>query len=459
MSRKPLAKLCWVIRVSENICKSNEGKVFFEVGAMDKGIETSEQIQNLKSKIQNRLWVITELYYPENNQTGYYLTKIAEGLTEKFEVKVICGQPNYAARGTRAAKNEIHQKVEIFRVWGTTWDKDVLAFRLINMLTLGASIFFKSLVKFKKNEDVLVVSAPPSLPFITALAAKIRRANYTLIIQDKYPETLIAVGKTKEKAFFVQILHRCNRWLYQKAKKIIVVGRDMRELVETQLKQSSGNQPPIEVIQNWASLEEVEPTPRAANEILREHNLLDKFVFLYAGNMGHPQDLESIIYCADKLKADERFHFIFLGSGVKRKWLEREVEDRQLKNVTLLSPRPRQEQKIFLNACDVGLVSLVKKMRGVAMPSRTYNLLAAGKPILALTEDNSEVAIVIEEDKIGWFVPPSEPEKLLQAIYQIYEQRECLPEMAERARKSALEKYSLNSTIKKYKQVMVNGKL
>jgi glycosyltransferase involved in cell wall biosynthesis len=421
---------------------------------MDIGMKTEEQIQNPKSKIQNRLWVITELYYPENNQTGYYLTKIAEGLAQKFEVKVICGQPNYAARGTRATKNEVHQKVEIFRVWGTTWDKDILAFRLINMLTLGASIFFKSLLKIKKNEDILVVSAPPSLPFLTAAAAKIRRASYTLVIQDKYPETLIAVGKTKEKAVSVKILNKLNRWLYKGAKKIIVVGRDMRELVETQINRHSAEKTPIDVIQNWASLEEVEPAPRTENQILREHNLLEKFVFLYAGNMGHPQDLDSIVWCAEKLKTDERFHFLFLGSGVKRKWLEREVEEKQLKNVTLLAPRPRNEQRIFLNACDVGLVPLVRKMRGVAMPSRTYNLLAAGKPILALTEENSEIARVIEEDKVGWFVPPCEPEKLLEAIYQIYFERETIPEMAERARKSALEKYSLEVAIDKYKKAI-----
>ena len=412
-------------------------------------------IQSPKSKTQNRLWVITELYYPENNQTGYYLTKIAEGLADEFDVKVICGQPNYAARGTRAPKNETHRDVEIFRVWGTTWDKDVLAFRLVNMLTLGASIFFKSLIKFKKNENILVVSAPPSLPFLTAAAAKIKGADYTLIIQDKYPETLIAVGKTDEDSLSVRILNSLNRWLYKGSRQIIVVGRDMRELVEAQTNHGAAVRTPVSVIQNWASLEEVEPLPRAENPILSEYGLLEKFVFLYAGNMGHPQDLESIVYCADKLKTDERFQFLFLGSGVKRKWLEREVEEKQLGNVTLLAPRPRSEQKVFLNACDVGLVPLVKKMRGAAMPSRTYNLMAAGKPILALTETNSEIARVIEEDKVGWFVPPCEPDKLLKMIYKIYSEREVIPEMAQRARFSALTKYSLDAAIEKYKKVMI----
>lgn len=409
--------------------------------------------ESRQSDRKKRLWVITELYYPEDNQTGYYLTRIAEGLAEDFDVKVICGQPNYAARGTFAPKREVHENVEIFRVWGTTLDKDVLFFRLINMLTLGAAMFFKSLLKIKSGEKVLVVSAPPSLPFVTALAAKIRRAQYTLVIQDKYPEILIAVGKAKPNSIFVKILDTMNGWLYRQAEKVIVVGRDMEELVKRQMGENTNGKNKVAVIQNWASLEEVEPLPRASNPLLKELGLSDKFVFLYAGNMGHPQDLETIVECAAKLKNDERFHFLFIGSGVKRKWLEKAVKNNALENVTLLAPRPRGEQKIFLNACDVGLVPLVKKMSGVAMPSRTYNILAAGKPILALIEEDSEVAKVIEEDDVGWFVPPLEPQKLQKIIEDIFSERDKIPAMEKRARASALEKYSVEVAIEKYKAV------
>lgn len=403
------------------------------------------------------LWVITELYYPENNQTGYYMTGIAEGLAEDFDVKVICGQPNYAAKGTLAPKKEVYKNVEIFRVWSTTLDKNVIFFRLLNMLTLGTAIFVKSVVKIKKGERLMVVSAPPSLPFTTALAAKIRGARYTLVVQDKYPETLIAVGKAKADSLLVKVLNKFNQNLYNNAEKIVVVGRDMKKLVESQISKNKNELPSISVIQNWASLEEIEPTARENNELLKKLGILDKFVFLYAGNMGHPQDLESIIDSAVKLKNDQRFHFLFLGSGVKRKRLETAVEKNKLKNVTVLPPRPREEQKLFLNACDVGLVSLVKGMRGVAMPSRTYNFLAAAKPILALTEENSEIAKVIEEDCVGWIVPPSEPTILLNTIYKIYDERESLREMGERGRKAALTKYSEETALKKYKNLFTRA--
>ena len=397
------------------------------------------------------LWIVTELYYPEETSTGYYLTRLAEGLTDDFEVKVLCGQPNYSARGTRAPRRENHKGVEIHRAAGTTLDKNVIIFRLLNMLTLGFSVFFKALWNFKKGERVLVVTTPPSLPFITALAALAKGASYVLLIHDNYPEILVAAQKARENSALVDVLNFFNRWLYKYASKIIVCGRDMCELIR---EKTVGLDIPIETIQNWAELENVEPFPRNENALLKELKIEDRFVFLYAGNMGYPNDLESIIECARRLNEDARFCFLFLGSGVKRKWLEKEIAGKSLRNVKLLAPRPRSEQNVFLNACDVAVVTLVKKMWGVSMPSRTYNILAAGKPILALAERDSEIEKVVGEESVGWTVPPNEPEKLLEKIFEIYASRHELEAMAKRARAAALEKYSLETALEKYRKAL-----
>jgi glycosyltransferase involved in cell wall biosynthesis len=397
------------------------------------------------------LWVVTELYYPEETSTGYYLTRVAEGLTDKFDVKVLCGQPNYSARGVRAKTREIHKNVEIFRSFGTTFDKNVIFYRLVNMLTLSFSIFWNAVFQFRRGDRVLVVTTPPSLPFIAAFASLLRGASYTLLIHDNYPEILIAAGKSRESSAIVKILHYFNRWLYKYAAKIIVVGRDMEKLIE---RKTDGLDIPIAVIQNWAELETIEPADRNDNRMLRELNLSECFVFLYAGNMGYPNDLESIVECAVKLEKKMPVHFIFLGAGVKRNKLVKAVEENNLTNVTVLPPKPRGEQIVFLNACDVAIVSLVKKMWGVSMPSRTYNILAAGKPILALTESDSELAQVVEEEKVGWIAPPDEPEKLLRTIEKIYREREKIAEMSASARRAALEKYSLETAVNKYRKIL-----
>ncbi len=404
-----------------------------------------------KSK-PGRLWVITELYYPEETSTGYYLTRIAEGLAGDFEVSVICGQPNYSARGTKAPRHEVHEGVEIHRARGTRLDKNVIPLRIVNMLTLSLSIFFKALGKFRKGDKVLVVTTPPSLPFIAAAASLARGAGYVLLIHDNYPEILIAASKAKPDSVFVRFANHCNRWLYKYASKIIVVGRDMFELVG---KKTYGLDVPIDTIPNWAELERVEPRPREGNELLAELGVEDRIVFLYAGNMGYPNDIESIVECAAKLAADQRFCFVFLGAGVKRKWLEAAVHDRELNNVRILDPRPRDEQNVFLNACDVGVVSLVERMWGVSMPSRTYNILAAGKPILALTEPGSELETVLLEENVGWAVRPNDPEALLETLLGIAECRDAFAEMGLNARRAAVERYSLAAAIEKYRRSLL----
>jgi len=397
---------------------------------------------------RNRLWVVTEPYYPEETSTGYYLTRIAEGLAQDFDVKVICGQPNYSARGVVAPKREIHKDVEIFRAAGTTLDKNVIFFRLVNMLTHGFSVLVNALRHFRRGDRVLVVTTPPSLPFVVAIAALFKGAPYTLLIHDNYPEILIAAGKTRPGSTLATTMSFFNRWLYKSATKIIAVGRDMHEML---LKKTAGLDVPIATIPNWAELESVEPAPRDQNALLKELGLMNKVVFLYAGNLGYPNDIESIVEVADRLRENEHLHFIFLGAGVKRRWLESEVAERSLSNITVLDPRPRSEQIVFLNACDVGIVSLVEKMVGVSMPSRTYNILAAGKPILALTEEGSEIARVVEEEQVGWVVRPNDPDSLTGTVELILENRSSLSSMGPPARQAALSKYSLETALQKYR--------
>jgi len=397
-------------------------------------------------KEKPRLWVVSEIYYPEEISTGYYLTNIAEGLAGNYDVKAICGQPNYASRGIRAAKREIRNNVEIFRVTSTTLDKNVIPFRLLNMLTLSFSMLIFALRRFTANDRVLVVTAPPSLPFISAFASLIKRSNYTLLLHDCYPEVLIAVGKLKPNSVLSKIVNLLNSWLYKHASKIIVVGRDMNELLKNK---TNGLNVPIVFIPNWADLESIHPTPRDENAMLSDLGIANKFVFMYAGNIGHPTDVESIIECADRLR-DLDLHFVFIGSGAKSTWLSDQVKRRRLENVSVLGQRPRNEQIVFLNACDVGLVSLVKNMWGTAMPSRTYNILAAGKPILALTDDGSELARVIEEECVGWYTRPGDVDELHAKMLEIYEHRDSLREMGKRAREAAMSKYSRASAIARY---------
>jgi glycosyltransferase involved in cell wall biosynthesis len=409
---------------------------------------------NNETKPKHRLWIVTELYYPEETSTGHHMTKIAEGLTGDFAVSVICGQPNYSKRGITVPKRQTHNDVKIFRVPGTRLDKNVILFRLINMLTLGTTVFFTAVLSFRQGDQILVVTTPPNLPYACAVASLLRGSQYTLLIHDSYPQVLVAAGKAQPNSAIVRIWHFLNRWLFKYAVKIIVLGRDMKALVE---RETEGLDVPVVSIPNWAELDLVRPTDRERNPLLVELGLEEKFVFLYAGNMGYTNDLESLASCAEMLSGDERIHFVFLGSGAKKSWLSGYIRNRNLKNVTILDPRPRNEQPEFLNACDVALITMVKGMFGVSVPSRIYNAIAAGKPLLAITEPGSELARMIDEENVGWWIPPGNKDALLETVKAIAADKAQLRSMGARAREAAERKYSLDRALSEYRRELVKA--
>lgn len=399
----------------------------------------------------DNLWIISELYYPEETSTGYLLTKIAEGLAPHYPVSVLCGQPSYSARGVRAASHEVRHGVKIHRCWATTFNKDVLFLRFVNLVTISLFTFFKALWQIRSRDYVLVVTNPPSLPLLVAFACRLRRAKCLLLIHDVYPEVVVAVGKAKPHSIPTRFLNWLNKRLYQSAERIIVVGRDMEILVSKKL---NGARQRIVFIPNWADVDDITPGQREQNVLLKELGLNRKFILQCAGNMGYPNDIESILESAKILADRKDIHFLFIGSGAKKRWIEKFILTNELQNVTILPNRPRSDQSNFLNACDVAIITLVSGMVGISMPSRTYNTLASGKPVIGVVDTDSELARLIEEERVGWVVPPSNPEKLVQAILEARINHTQLSEMGARARLAAERKYPLDKIIEAYLAVI-----
>ena len=393
------------------------------------------------------IWIVSELYFPEETSTGYILTQIAEGLAQAHPVKVLCGQPSYFARGTRAPARESRHNVDIRRCWGTTWNKDVLLLRLFNLCTLSWTFFWALLWNVRRGDRVLVVTNPPTLPFVVAAACALRGAQRVLLVHDVYPDVAVAAGLVSGDSLWMRWLSWAVAGLYKSFDAIIVLGRDMQNLVQRKL---GGLERLIRIIPNWSDLELVHPAPRDENALLRELGLNDKFVVQYAGNMGRSHNLESVAECAEMLRGASHVHFLLLGSGAKKAWLEKETGQRTLTNITILPHRPRSESQNFLNACDVSLISFVSGMAGISVPSRLYNVLAAGKPIIAIADSESELAQVVREESVGWVVSPNDVRQFAEAIVEAEANRELLRQMSRRARAAAESKYRLQAIIDAY---------
>lgn len=403
--------------------------------------------------MSQQIWVVSELYYPEETSTGYFLTKIAEGLANRFPVKVLCGQPSYSERGIRAPVREHRNGVYIRRCPAITVNKNILFLKLINLITITLSIFFTAVWLINRKDIVFVVTNPPLLPFAIMLACRLRGARYCLIVHDVYPEVLVATGILRQESIPTRFLQWLNDRLYRNAVKVLTLGRDMRAIA---LQKLDVKKDCAEIISNWADLKEIIPESRPKNNLLKELGLRDKFVIQYLGNIGRTHGIEYIVETAKKLGNLTVFHFLFVGSGAKKSWLENAIQKNNLKNTTILERQPRHNLSNTLNACDIAIISLIPGMAGVSVPSRMYNIMAAGKPIIAVADPKSELALVIQEEQIGWIVPPNQPERIIETILEAHQHPDSLLEMGQRARQAAETKYSFQHVIEAYYNLIDN---
>ncbi len=399
-----------------------------------------------------RVWLVSELYYPEETSTGYLLTRIAEGLASHGEVAVLCSQPTYSARGLLAPPSERLRGVQVHRCSGTRLNKDFLLLRVINILTISAFLLFRAIRHFRPGDLAIVVTNPPLLPFLIRLACRMRRVPCILLVHDVYPDALEAAGILRPGGVFARFLSWLYESLYRGFLRIIVLGRDMHARLLRKLNNDSTR---LVVIPNWADLGDVVPRPREGNELLKETGLSEKFVVQYAGNMGRTHGLEDLLDAAALLRLRSEVHFLFIGSGARQSWLQKSIRDRELRNVRLMASRPRSDQCNFLNGCDVAVVSFVPGMAGISVPSRMYNILAAGKPIIAVTDSDSELAAVVKEGEVGWIVPPRCPEKLVEAILDAADHPDLRGEMGIRARSLVEKTYSLDRVIGSYQSMFL----
>lgn len=399
-----------------------------------------------------KIWLFSEVYSPDESGGAHFLTKLAEGLRQSYNpVNVLCGYPHYNSKNAIVPKREILNGVNVHRCQSTRFNKNIIVYRIFNLLTISVSIFLKALLVIRKQDILIVVTTPPLLPFVILIACKVRRAKCILRIEDVYPETLIATSILGKHSIFAHILWLMNKILYRSSDRITVLGRDMDKLVKNKL----GNKDyKVSIIPNWADVDLVKPESKKTNVLLKKHGLVNKFIIQYAGNMGRAQGIENIFNAVNLLKNENDIKFMFIGSGSEREWMDNYVRENELQNILILDQRPRSDQVNFLNACDLGLVSLLPGMTGAGVPSRMYNIMAAGKPIIVVTGYGSEPEFVVTEEKVGWFVEAEKPEKLVEVILEARSNPECLLQMGKRARSVSMNKYPSKKIIKTYSELI-----
>lgn len=399
---------------------------------------------------KKKIWIVSEVFYPDETSSGYYLTEIAIHLSKYQEINVICGSSSYEKQSNIVSnKKNLPENINVFRVKTLPFNKNKLVSRVFGLLHLTFSFAFKLLLKVNKNDDVLLVTNPAFLVPIIAIFAKIKHFKLRVLVHDVFPENLVPVNLINQHGWAYKLIKKVFNKAYSSSYQIIVCGRDMKVLFEEKIGKSEKDK--IVVIENWADIDTIFPVKNQNREIYQNDKLNDKMIFQFAGNIGRLQGLEEFIDIIKKC-VNPDLHFVFIGEGALKNFLKEKAVG--MSNVTFMPSFNRNQQDIFLNACDVGIVSLYDSMLGLGVPSKSYNIIAAGKPILFLGNKDSEISLMLHEHNIGWQFELTQFEDIVNFLNNF-----CIEEAYLKGKNSRIvaeTKYAKNNILDKYRDLVTN---
>lgn len=400
-----------------------------------------------------RIVVISELFYPEETSTGYFVSRIAEGLARAFDVTAICSRPTYSERDLEVPYRETHAGVRILRTRSTRFDKDRMLGRLINLVTFTLASTWLCLRTIRRGDCVLVLTNPPTLPPIVGLIARFRRARPHLLVHDVYPEVLFATGLLSRGSFVARLLGRMTGATYRLYDRVIVLGRDMAELAQRRMGDAADR---VTIIPNWGDVDEVRPIAREENPFALLHNPRGKIIVQFSGNIGRTHDIETILAVAERLRVRDEFAFQFIGSGGKALLVDRHGQ--ALPNVALLPRQPREMLPGMLAGAHALLIAFVDDMLGVSVPSRMYNFMASGTPIIAMAHPDSELARTVAEEDCGWVIDAGDSAGLQRIVEHLASERGQIEarEKGMRGREAAISRYSPQTVIDSFAKLFID---
>lgn len=400
------------------------------------------------------LVILNQYYLPDVASTGHLLAELA---TESAElgrrVSVITSFPSYGPPESwlPCAAHEVSGGVEIRRMRTTRFRKDSMLGRASNSLTFLVPLMVRMLLAPTRGRIFMYTSNPPFLGIIGALVSMLRRHPYVVLLHDSYPHVPCVIGRIRKGSLVERAWHAANALIYRRARRTIVLCNRAKDLVVREYRIAPET---VEVIHNWADPKAIFPLAKGESAFARAHGYDRTFTVLYSGNLGLYYDFDTLLDAARLLSDDPDFRLVFVGAGGRRAYIERRVAELGLRNVDLHPYQPFETLNDSLNACDASLVTIAPGVEGISFPSKLYSSLAVGKPVLALSEPDSELREIVEGSGSGLWSEIGDAEALVRNIRALRERRDEARAMGDRARALMERSFTIAAATKDYLRVI-----
>ena len=346
-------------------------------------------------------------------------------------------------------KYDGHLTIHRFSLYGEGKNPVLRAFRYV----LQGIIQFKRAI-FAKNArqcDVLfIASTPPIQGALAAVIKKFRKTPVVYNLQDIFPDSLVGTGLAKKGGMLWKMGRVVENFTYRNADRIIVISEDFKRNIMAK----GVPEEKIEVVYNWVDEEAVVDVPRSENVLFDRYGLdRSKFYVTYNGNIGLTQNMDMLVEVAKELEAKEEIHFVLVGEGAYKESLSRIIKEQNIKNVTLLPFQPYEEISHVFSLGDVSLVISKPGVGSNSVPSKTWSIMSASRPVLANFDEN-ELKTIIADNNCGIFTKAGDKDAFKAAIIKLYGDRELCKEMGKNGRQFVMDNLTKEVGTQKYVDVI-----
>lgn len=398
--------------------------------------------------------ILNQYYVPDVASTGHLLAELAhEAAASGRQVSVITSFPSYGPPETwqPCEARENRDGVAVRRMRTTRFRKDSLLGRASNSFTFLFPLGVRMLLARSKGRVFMYTSNPPFLGIIGGVVSLLRRHDYVVLLHDSYPHLAVLVGKIAKGSLIERAWHVMNRLFYRRARQTIVLCDRAKQLVVREYGVSPDR---VQVIHNWADPKLLRPLPKHSCEFARRHGYDAKFTLLYSGNLGLYYEFDTLLEAADRLRDDPDFRLVFVGAGGRKAYIEKRVSELGLPNVDVHQYQPFEALNDSLNSCDASLVTIAEGVEGISFPSKFYSSLAVGKPVLALSEDTSELRRMVTETGSGLWSRIGDVDGLLENIRALRSDPSRASAMGDAARAAMETRFTIQAAAREYLRVV-----
>jgi len=402
-----------------------------------------------------RILVVVSCYKPDGGAAATLFPLLCEELVKLgHEVTVLTAVPHYPSgvvpQGYRGWKNRFSEDngVKVVRVGLPSVDRSKLAARLFQFIAFQVGATLAGLHR-DYDYDVLLTHTPALevwLPFV--YFSTLRRKPVVYSVHDMYPEVGIKLGIFRN-GLVIQAVGWLESYCLKRARRVRILSKSFApDLLKKGVTESK-----LALIYDWVDTEAVRPLPRE-NRFAAEHDFINRFVVLYAGNIGLAQGLDTVVETARLVAHDSEICFAFVGDGAGRNELLEKTRQIGLSNVRFVSYQLRERMPEVFATADISLVTLRKGAGFGALPSKTFQILSSGRPVIASVDEGCDTWDLIERAEAGLCLPPESPSALAEAILTLKKDRDLRERLGRNGRIWAERHHSSQSAAEQFEKML-----